>query len=217
MTMENNQIYILGVGHNTEVYIDLAETIGYTVAGLYHYNDERTAETVHGIPILDSTTNLFKNETLEGMQFALSMGDNKIRATLARQIRCKGGILPTLIHPTAVVSKYAIIAESVVIHANSVIQAGASIGKDTIISYNASLSHNSSIGNSCYQAFGSTIGAFVSIQDYVLIGQGSAIISGKIDYIGENSIIGAGSVVTKNVEANCIVAGNPAKVIKTLT
>ena len=32
--------------------------------------------------------------------------------------------------------------------------------------------------------------------------------------IGENSIIGANSIVTKNVPPHCIVAGNPAKVIK---
>jgi acetyltransferase-like isoleucine patch superfamily enzyme len=32
--------------------------------------------------------------------------------------------------------------------------------------------------------------------------------------IGKNSIVGAGAVVTKDVPDNCIVAGNPAKVIK---
>ena len=33
--------------------------------------------------------------------------------------------------------------------------------------------------------------------------------------IGDQVIVGAGSVVTKNVESNTIVAGNPAKVLKT--
>ena len=32
--------------------------------------------------------------------------------------------------------------------------------------------------------------------------------------IGENAVVGAGSVVTKNVSADTIVAGNPAKVIR---
>jgi maltose O-acetyltransferase len=32
--------------------------------------------------------------------------------------------------------------------------------------------------------------------------------------VGENAIVGAGSMVTKDVPANTIVAGNPAKVIK---
>jgi len=44
------------------------------------------------------------------------------------------------------------------------------------------------------------------------IGSGSTILS-KIT-IGENAIVGAGSVVTKDVPANAIVAGNPAKVIR---
>lgn len=34
--------------------------------------------------------------------------------------------------------------------------------------------------------------------------------------IGDNSVIGAGSVVTKNIPANCLAAGNPAKVIRKL-
>ena len=34
--------------------------------------------------------------------------------------------------------------------------------------------------------------------------------------IGENSVVGAGSVVTKDVPDNCVVVGNPAKIIKRL-
>jgi acetyltransferase-like isoleucine patch superfamily enzyme len=44
------------------------------------------------------------------------------------------------------------------------------------------------------------------------IGSGSTILSNI--RIGENSIVGAGSVVTKDVPANCIVAGNPARVLR---
>lgn len=44
------------------------------------------------------------------------------------------------------------------------------------------------------------------------IGAGASILPGVT--VGENAIVGAGSVVTKDVEANTIVAGNPAIVIK---
>jgi len=44
------------------------------------------------------------------------------------------------------------------------------------------------------------------------IGSGTTILCGVT--IGENALIGAGSVVTKNVLANTVVAGNPAKVIR---
>jgi len=42
----------------------------------------------------------------------------------------------------------------------------------------------------------------------------SAIILPQVSEIGENSIVAAGSIVTKSVPADVIVAGNPAKVIK---
>src|SRR6202051_3808167 len=47
------------------------------------------------------------------------------------------------------------------------------------------------------------------------IGSGSTILSKVV--IGENAIVGAGSVVTKDVPANAIVAGNPAQVLRYIT
>ena len=44
------------------------------------------------------------------------------------------------------------------------------------------------------------------------IGAGATILPGVT--IGDNSVVGAGSVVTRDVESNTIVAGNPARVIK---
>jgi acetyltransferase-like isoleucine patch superfamily enzyme len=46
------------------------------------------------------------------------------------------------------------------------------------------------------------------------IGSGSTILSRVV--IGENAIVGAGSVVTKDVPANAIVAGNPARLLRVL-
>ncbi|MBX2857530.1 MAG: acyltransferase [Cellvibrionaceae bacterium] len=54
----------------------------------------------------------------------------------------------------------------------------------------------------------------ITLHDNVWLGLRSVICKGVI--IGENSIIGAGSVVTGDIPANVIAAGNPARVIKTL-
>ena len=52
------------------------------------------------------------------------------------------------------------------------------------------------------------------VNDKVSIGTSSTILGGI--HIGKNSIIGAGSVVTKDVPPNVIVAGNPAKILRRL-
>jgi len=54
----------------------------------------------------------------------------------------------------------------------------------------------------------------VTIADNVWIGGSSIICAGVI--IGENTTIGAGSVVVKNISANVVAVGNPCRVIKYL-
>jgi acetyltransferase-like isoleucine patch superfamily enzyme len=54
--------------------------------------------------------------------------------------------------------------------------------------------------------------ATVIIEDDVWIGSRVVILPGV--HVGKNSVIGAGSVVTKDVPANCLVLGNPARVVR---
>ena len=59
-----------------------------------------------------------------------------------------------------------------------------------------------------------TCSAPIVIEDDVWIGAQSIVLKGVT--IGARSIIGAGSVVTKSIPADCIAAGNPCKILKTL-
>ena len=79
-----------------------------------------------------------------------------------------------------------------------------SIGK------NFSFRNNLTVGNKIDGA----VDAIPIIGDNVYVGANVCII-GKIR-IGDNVIIGAGAVVIKDVPSNCIIAGNPAKIIKRL-
>ena len=83
---------------------------------------------------------------------------------------------------------------------------GLVVNPDTIIGNNVTLRNNTTIGNA-HRGGKSPV-----LCDGVNIGPNCAVI-GNIT-IGENSIIGAGSVVVKDVEPNTVVAGNPAIVIK---
>jgi sugar O-acyltransferase (sialic acid O-acetyltransferase NeuD family) len=208
-----DKIYILGVGRNTPVYIDLAEICGYEVSGLVHYNNDRAGEDVHGYAIVCSTDDLLQRETLEGLNFALSMGDNKLRRSIAEAIRRKGGKTPSLINPKSYISKFVKIGDGVIVHANASVQADVIIGDDSVISFNADIAHNSRIDEGCFIAGGVILGSYTHMKRMSFIGVGVVIISGKVDVIGEQSFIGAGSVVTKSVDNFSILSGNPARVI----
>lgn len=71
---------------------------------------------------------------------------------------------------------------------------------------------NSGYGH-IYRSWKYAISKPIVIHDNVWIGRNTIINKGVT--IGENSIVAAGSVVTKDVPPNCIVGGNPAKVVKT--
>lgn len=210
----NKEIYILGVGHNTIVYVDLLEQCGYIIKGLYHYNDERTGETYFDYPIIGSFADLYAKEDLTGMNFALSMGDNKVRKMAYETIIRLGGDIPTIIHPKADVSKYATLGRGVVVHTNTVVHPEVTIGDNTVISCNCTLIHASNIGSHTYIAGSALIGAYTNMHDNVFVGLGAVLISAKVSLVGESAIIGAGAVVSSPVEANTVVAGVPARCIR---
>jgi putative colanic acid biosynthesis acetyltransferase WcaB len=82
---------------------------------------------------------------------------------------------------------------------------GTVIHPETIIGDNCTIRQNTTIGNK-------NNGASPVLGNNVDIGANVCII-GEIE-IGNNVTIGAGSVVVKSIPSNCVVAGNPARIIK---
>lgn len=86
---------------------------------------------------------------------------------------------------------------------------GAVVAYDSILGENCTLNHDITIGRS----FGGANAGCPIIGNNVIIFPGARVI-GRIK-IGDNVIISANAVVTKEIPDNCVVAGVPAKIVKT--
>ena len=207
------ELIVLGVGATTSVFIDLAIDAGFFINGVYHYNEERTGEEIHGFRILGSFDDLFKLD-LSNKLFMLTMGNLQIRKELSERIMKKGGILPTIIHPTAIISNFSSVSNNgVLIGPYSIIQADVNIGNGVVIRDGALIGHTTNIKDYVFVGPHSLVGANIQVEQKVFIGQKSLLVSGKATPIKRGCLIGAGAVVTKSVEANKIVVGFPAKEI----
>lgn len=90
------------------------------------------------------------------------------------------------------------------------------IGKNCHISHNVRIYTNSNIADQPFNnASKKTVSGDVIIGDYSWIGANVFIVQGIT--IGKNAVIGANSVVTKDIPDNCIAAGVPARIIKEKT
>lgn len=104
------------------------------------------------------------------------------------------------IHKTAIIERH--------LNLDRLYPQGIHIGKNTLVASRVTiLSHDH-----CKRVKDLPFLTDTYIGENCLIGIGAFIMAGVT--IGNQVIVGAGSVVTKDVPSNCIVAGNPAKVIK---
>lgn len=119
----------------------------------------------------------------------------------------------TLIHPSVISSKkYNEIGKGCIICANSIITVNVKLGNHVIVNLDCTIGHDVIIEDFVTIYPSVNVSGNCTIGELVELGTGAKIIQGKS--IGNNTKIGAGSVVIKDIEADCTAVGSPAKVIK---
>ncbi|WP_314010291.1 2,3,4,5-tetrahydropyridine-2,6-dicarboxylate N-acetyltransferase [Pseudostreptobacillus hongkongensis] len=126
------------------------------------------------------------------------------------------------IEPGAIIRDKVIIEPRAVIMMGAVINIGAKIGEGTMIDMNVVLGGRATVGKNCHIGAGTVLAGVIEppsadpvvIEDNVVIGANAVILEGV--RVGANSVVAAGAVVTENVPSGVMVAGMPARIIKTI-
>jgi sugar O-acyltransferase (sialic acid O-acetyltransferase NeuD family) len=211
----NRPIFLLGGGGHALVVAELAEMLGWQIAGYYDDNvatSRCTFATLFAhIPQLGTLKSLSNGALPPELHLFCCIGDNRLRRdTVAiveanAQVQNTRVIWVTLVHPKATVSHSALLGAGTIVCAGAVVEVGVNIGKHSIVNTNSSITHECQIGDYVHIAPGSQLCGKVSVQSITLVGAGSVVLPRKA--IGADCTIGANSTVLSDVASNKIVCG----------
>lgn len=200
--MVPTDIFIYGASGHGKVVADIIRSLDHTLAG---WIDDKVSEDTL---LWEQFCSLHPQGTI-----ALGIGGNNARGLVAKKITDAGYFLATLIHPSAVISDSAVIKEGSVVMPLAIINADTLVGEGCIINSGAVVEHDCILENYVHISPNAALAGGVHIKNNTHVGIGSTIIQNLT--IGANTIIAAGSVVTKDVSDHVLAAGVPALVKKT--
>lgn len=148
-------------------------------------------------------------------RFTIGIGNPVLRKKLFDKFSAIGGQYCATISPQATIGSYDVtIGEGTNILPGVVFSNSVKLGSGCIVYYNSIITHDCIIGDFVEISPSVTILGRVKIDSYTQIGANATILPDVV--IGKNVIVGAGSVVTKDLPDNCVAVGIPAKIIKQL-
>ncbi|HMO19495.1 MAG TPA: acetyltransferase, partial [Candidatus Melainabacteria bacterium] len=158
----------------------------------------------------EKTITLKDAERLEPGLFIVAIGSNKIREQRYNQMTTAGWTAHRVIHPSAIVSEEAQIGAGTFVGAGAIINSHAIIGENCIINTGAIIEHHCVVLDHSHISPGAVLGGAVKIGRFVQVSLGAVVLPERT--IGDSSILGAGSVLTRNLDSNKVSYGSPAKV-----
>lgn len=203
-------IVIIGAGgHGVEIAW-LARRCGRKIKGFLDNTLEKQNTKVMGIDVLGPLTTAIQYTECE---FIIAIGNPRSRKKIVDTFfSTQQFLFATLIDPSAVLGDNIKIGHGSMVCAGSVLTVNINIGEHCIVNINSTLSHGVELGNFVTIAPNAALSGDVKLGNITEIGA-NAVLREKL-IVKEGAMVGMGAVLTKDVEINHVMVGNPAKLLK---
>ena len=208
-------IVLFGGGNQAHYTIDIIEKEKkYNIVGIidsvHNIGSERFGYKILGRQ--ENLKELISKYNIYGG--VISIGDNWSRYAVSQQIIkiIPDFIFVNAIHPSVIIGNTTEIGVGVVAMAGCVFNPKAKIGNFTFFATGAQVEHDNTIHDFASISAGSITGGYVILGKFSAITLGVTVLD-RIE-IGENTVVGAGSLVIKSLPNNVLAYGNPAKIIR---
>jgi sugar O-acyltransferase (sialic acid O-acetyltransferase NeuD family) len=205
-------LMILGAGGHGKVVAEIAELMAKWDEIVF-LDDNQNLIDVNGYKVIGKLSD-YRNYKDKYNYAFVAIGRNDLRLKLIENLKKEGIVVPVLVHPCTSISNNCQIKEGTVVMAGVVINTNVVIGKGCIVNTSCSIDHDCVLEDGVHISPGVHLGGTVRIGKCTWVCLGSNIINNIV--IGSNVIVAAGTVVTKNVPKNVMVAGVPAIIKKQL-
>lgn len=209
--MTRESIVLIGAGGHAKACIDVIEQEArFQIAGLIG-----TAEEIHsvhlGYEVIGTDAEL--SDLFRSCQNALvtvgQIQSPALRVQLFQLASKIGFQFPTIVSPTAYVSRHAQVGEGSIVMHGAVVNAGARVGKNCIVNSRALIEHDATVGDHCHIATGAILNGNVELGAGCFAGSASVIRQGV--RVGPNSVIGMGVAVRRDCAGNQTLKGEIQK------
>ena len=201
------RLFIFGAGGHTKQVIDIFKARKIKVFGLFDDIKNSDEPYYYNYQIIDKISNA-KNYLKDDDLLFCGIGDNKIRERISDEF--KEFTFINCISPYAIVSKTAKIGQGNYIGNFSNIMPDSILGSQNIINDSSMVGHDAQLGNFNLIAAYVCCGAYSNIGNNNLLGINVSINPTRIT-IGNDNVIGSGTVVIDDIENNNVVMGVPGK------
>lgn len=186
---------------------------------LFFYDDvnEDIDSMLYGtFPVIKSVEEAQKLFSTIDDQFTIGIGNPFLRYKLYKKFEAIGGKFTSVISPFAHIGNFGtVVNEGSNIMTNAILTNDVHVGKGSLINLSCTVGHDVFMDDFVELCPDVNVSGNCKIGKFTFVGTNSTILP-NIE-IGTNVIVAAGSVVTKNIPDNCMVAGIPAVVKKELT
>jgi sugar O-acyltransferase (sialic acid O-acetyltransferase NeuD family) len=202
-------LLILGAGGHGRVVLFTARSTGLWTE--IAFLDDRCPDvaSVDGSPVLgnfDAAAALIPRFGAA----VVALGAAATRLRVLDRLRDLGFELPTMVHPSAVVSGQASLGAGTVVFAQAVIHPGTTLDEGCIVNTAASVDHDCHLGRGVHVAPGAHLGGDVTVGDLTWLGLGAAVKNGV--HIGARVMVGCGAAVVGDLPDGVTAMGVPARV-----
>lgn len=144
--------------------------------------------------------------------FFCAIGDNQIRARIARHAENLGWKPAILIHPSALVDNSAVVEPGACVGPMVTIACNARIGSHVVVDSHVSIGHDVVLKEFCEIFSGARINGNCRVGSYAVVGCNATLLPGTV--VGDRAVVGVNSVASSSVQADTTVFGVPARTIR---